>query len=222
MISRKQIPVTPWLLTILFVIISAGSILLGLLYYKSQKNRLLDDKKLELSAIADLKVRQIAQWRNDKLKDAALAGDNIPLVQQLSKFLHAPDDSTNRKGILASLKSFTRSTEYKNVFLIDSTGRVRCFFPVQDTAAAGHFRALSGSQAGQYNGILTDLYETGTPPKAWLDLIVPLVSSWKNDSTVFGMLALRIDPEETLYPLVQMWPLPSKSAESILIGRGSG
>ncbi|MGB8492662.1 MAG: PAS domain S-box protein [Bacteroidales bacterium] len=219
MISRRQNPVTPWLLTVLFVIISASSIILGYLYYKSQKNRLLNDKKLELSAIADLKVKQIAQWRNDRQEDAVLIGGNIPLVEQLSDFLHTPDGEMPQEKIISSLKSITRGTEYKNVFLIDSTARVRCYFPVPDTAAASHFRSLLLGLGNEHNGILTDLYETGTPPKAWIDLVVPLVSSWRKDSAVFGMLALRTDPQETLYPLVQMWPLPSKTAESVLIGQ---
>ena len=71
MISHRQRPATPWLLIVLFMIISASSILLGYFYYKSQKTRLLKDKNLELSAIADLKVSQIAQWRNERLGDAS-------------------------------------------------------------------------------------------------------------------------------------------------------
>ncbi len=34
---------------------------------------------------------------------------------------------------------------------------------------------------------------------------------------MFGLLALRIDPEEILYPLVKTWPVPSKSAEALLV-----
>ena len=59
MVSHRQKPATPWLLIVLFIIISASSILLGLFYYKSQKRRLLNDKYLELSAIADLKVSRL-------------------------------------------------------------------------------------------------------------------------------------------------------------------
>ena len=87
MISHRQKPATPWLLIVLFIIISASSILLGYFYYKSQKARLLNDKNLELSAIADLKVRQIAQWRNERLGDAILIGENTPFVRLLYEYL---------------------------------------------------------------------------------------------------------------------------------------
>ncbi len=90
MILHRQTPATPWLLIILFLVISVSSILLGLLYYKSQKNRLLNDKQLELSAIADLKVRQVAQWRNERMGDAVLIGENVSFIKQLSDYLHSP------------------------------------------------------------------------------------------------------------------------------------
>ena len=92
MISHRQKPATPWPLIVLFIVISASSILLGYLYYKSQKKRLLNDKSLELSAIADLKVKQIAQWRNERISDAVLIGENTPFLKLLSEYLHGTND----------------------------------------------------------------------------------------------------------------------------------
>src|SRR5665647_3208978 len=99
MISHRQRPATPWLLIVLFFIISASSILLGFLYYKSQKARLLKDKNLELSAIADLKVSQIAQWRNERLSDAVLIGENTPFIRLLYEYLHSKNNGNLRTEI---------------------------------------------------------------------------------------------------------------------------
>ncbi len=66
-------------------------------------------------------------------------------------------------------------------------------------------------------GTLTDLHRTDKVNFAHLDLIIPLVTTWRKDSSVFGLLALRIDPHEILQPLVQTWPVPSKTAESLLL-----
>ena len=67
------------------------------------------------------------------------------------------------------------------------------------------------------SGILTDLHEVRNISYIHLDLIIPLINTWQKDTTVFGCLALRIDPEEILYPLVKDWPVPSKSAEALLV-----
>jgi hypothetical protein len=142
MISHRQKPATPWLLIVLFIVISASSILLGYFYYKSQKTRLLSDKKLELSAIADLKVKQIAQWRNERIGDAALLGENTPFLRLLSEYLHGTHNKVLLSDIIANMKSVTRSIEYKNILLIDSAGNVRGYYPNQDTLMGEHLKLL--------------------------------------------------------------------------------
>jgi PAS domain S-box-containing protein len=217
MVSHRQKPATPWLLIVLFVVISASSVLLGYFYYKSQKTRLLNDKNLELSAIADLKVRQIAQWRNERIGDAILIGENTPFIRLLHDYLRTADNKSLSPDIVAGLKSVTRNIEYKNVLLIDSSGRVRGYYPGQDTLIGDHLKLLFPELMKLESGILTDLHKLSIVSYIHLDLVIPLISSWQKDSTVFGLLALRIDPEEILYPLVQTWPVPSKTAEALLI-----
>ena len=217
MISHSQRPATPWLLIVLFTIISASSILLGFLYYKSQKTRLLKDKNLELSAIADLKVSQIAQWRNERLSDAVLIGENAPFVKLLYEFLHNKNEKNLRPEIIASLKSVTRSSEYKNVLLIDSLGIVRGYYPNQDTMMGDHLKVMFPDYLKLESGILTDFHRTSNINYIHLDLVIPLIKTWQKDSSVFGLLAIRVDPKEILYPLVQVWPVPGKTTESFLI-----
>ncbi len=219
MISHRQKPATPWLLIVLFIIISASSILLGLLYYKSQKTRLLNDKKLELSAIADLKVKQIAQWRNERIGDAVLMGENAPFIKQLSDYLHSLDNNTLSAEISSNLKSLTKSLEYKSALLIDSTGRIRASYPNQDTVMGDYLKDLFPELINLRSGMLTDLHKTDGVDIIHLELIIPLIDRQKKDSTAFGLLALRIDPHEILHPLIQTWPVPSKTAESLLVER---
>ena len=217
MISHRQRPATPWLLIVLFIIVSASSILLGYFYYKSQKARLVKDKKLELSAIADLKVSQIVQWRNERLGDAILIGENTPFRKLLYEYLHSKDNAVLSPDIRSSLKSVTRSTGYKNVLLIDSTGTVREFYPDHDTLMSDRLKQMFPDLLKTETGILTDLHKTGQINYIHLDLVVPLINPWRKDTSVFGLLAIRIDPREVLYPLVQTWPVPGKTTESLLV-----
>ncbi|MCX6261794.1 MAG: PAS domain S-box protein, partial [Bacteroidia bacterium] len=205
------------LLIVLFIIISASSILLGFMYYKSQKARLLKDKNLELSAIADLKVSQIAQWRNERLSDAVLIGENTPFIKLLYEYLYSKDNANLRSDITASLKSVTRNSEYKNVLLIDSIGMVRGYYPNKDTLMGDHLKVLFPDLLKLESGILTDLHRTNNVNYIHLDLVIPLINTWQNDSSVFGLLTIRIDPKEILYPLVQAWPVPGKTTESLLV-----
>jgi hypothetical protein len=105
MILHKQKPAIPWLLIVLLAIVAVSSILLGFIYYRSHKNSLIRNKSLELSAIADLKVNQIAQWRNERLGDARLIGGNTPFIRLLYDYLHKEDSFELYPEIAASLKS---------------------------------------------------------------------------------------------------------------------
>jgi len=217
MISKRQKPVVPWLLIVLFVILSASSIILGFLYYKSQKNRLLRDKTLELSAIADLKVRQIAQWRNERADDARMIGENVPFVRLFYDYMSGTGIKVNKAEIIASLKSVITNTEYKNILLIDSTGKVRGFYPNQDTVLGNHMLNMFPEFIKLKKGILTDLHKTPGVSYNHLDLVIPLLTMWNKDPETFGLIIIRIDPQETFYPLIQTWPVPSKTAESLLV-----
>ena len=217
MIFKRQKPVVPWLLIVLFLILSASSIILGFLYYKSQKNRILRDKTLELSAIADLKVRQIAQWRNERADDARMIGENTPFVRLLYDYLYGEGTKIKKAEIIASLKSVISNTEYKNILFIDSAGNVKGFYPNQDTVLGDHMLQRFPEFIKLKAGVLTDLHRTSRVSYNHLDLVIPLLTIWSDDPEPFGLLTIRIDPQETFYPLVQTWPIPGKTAESLLI-----
>ncbi len=217
MILHKQKPATPWLLIVLFAIVAASSILLGIIYYKSHKRSLVRNKGLELSAIADLKVNQIAQWRNERLSDARLIGGNTPFVKLLYNYLHEEDPSGLYPEIASSLKSLAVNVDYKDVVLIDSLGKIVIKIPGNDTLCDGQIKIMLPELMKLRTGILTDFIREKNIDPVNLHLVVPLVNTWRNDSSAFGLLLIRIDPAEVLYPLVQTWPVPGKTTESLLV-----
>lgn len=217
--SHRQKPAAPWLLIILFLIIAVSSILLGYFYYRSQKTRLLNDKILEMSAIADLKVRQIAQWRSQRMSDAYLLEDNIPFITLLYDYLTVKGEDEMIPPVIESLKSITRNSEYKNVLLIDTAGNVRFFFPDRDSLPSQNLRSSIPDLMKLKVPLLTDLYRTGPVNSPHLDLIIPILKESKSGALPGGILAIRVDPGETLFPLVNTWPVPSRTAESLLVRR---
>ncbi len=216
MILHKQKPATPWLLVVLFTVIAVSSILLGVFYYRSHKKSLVRDTGLELSAIADLKVNQIAQWRNERLGDARLIGGNTPFVRLLYNYLHEVNPSGLYSDVDASLKSIAGQAEYKNVYLIDSLGRVRGTFPGSDSLFDENLKEIFPDLLKLRTGILTDFFREKNNSPIHMNLVIPLVNTWRDDSSAFGLLLVRIDPSEVLYPLLQTWPVPGKTTESLL------
>ena len=63
---------TPIYLLLIFVLFTIGIITAGVLYYKSNEKHYRTEVEQQLTAIADLKVSQIVQWRNERLGDAEM------------------------------------------------------------------------------------------------------------------------------------------------------
>lgn len=187
------------------------------MYYKSQKNRILHDKTLELSAIADLKVRQIAKWRNERGDDARLIGENTPFVRLCHEYLYSTEKIITRAEVVANLKSLIQNSEYKNILLIDSTAKVGAYYPNQDTVLGDHMLQMFPEFIKLRTGILTDLHKTSRVSYNHLDLVIPLLNHWDENPVQFGLIIIRVDPQVYLYPLIQTWPVPGKTAESLLI-----
>ena len=218
MITQRQKPPTPWPLLVLFFVITFSAILVGFIYYTYQKKNLLTEKQLELSTIADLKIRQITQWRLDRLGNANFLGENTLLVRWMSDFIKRPTLMPVRNNVLQSLKSLTENFDYKSVLLLDNLGNVKLGYHLQDTLLIGdHLRPLLSEIVKNRKVVLTDLHRASVVSFVHLDLIVPLIDRSVNDTLVLGLLALWIDPQKVLYPLIQSWPTPSKSAETLLL-----
>jgi PAS domain S-box-containing protein len=216
--QRKRSPVS-WPLLVLFFFISISSVIIGIIYYNSQKNNLLNEKQLELSSISYLKIKQISQWRLERLNDGKFLGGNTLLVSKFSEYLKNPSNSGLKKDILQSLNSLEHNFDYKNALLINISGDVKLAYPAVDTLIGDHLKPLLGEIIRQKDIVLTDLHKTKQVSFVHLDLVIPLIDRSISDTTVLGLLALRVDPRQMLYPMLQTWPTPSKSAETLLFRR---
>ncbi|MFZ1081884.1 MAG: hypothetical protein WAO19_08160, partial [Candidatus Kryptoniota bacterium] len=60
------------------ILVSVALIIVGLSYYRVEKNRIRLEKYDGIASVAELKVRQIESWRSERLEDArVLAGTSF-------------------------------------------------------------------------------------------------------------------------------------------------
>ena len=118
-----QRPPTSWPLIILFLIIIFSVSIAGITYYNYQKDNLMTEKLQELSAISDLKIRQITQWRFERLADGRFLGDDIMLQQRITEYLKHPSNTWAHKTTQRMLKSLTENFDYRSALLLDQKGK---------------------------------------------------------------------------------------------------
>ena len=70
------------------------------------------------------------------------------------------------------------------------------------------------------SGLVTfqDFYRDEHNQRIYLAVLVPIFDE-PADRRLLGVLVLRIDPTVYLYPFISRWPIPSRTAETLLIRR---
>ena len=169
-----------------------------------------------LEAVADLRTRQVAQWLNERLTQARFLGES-PHIAQLYTRWRDGGDLSSYEQLVQRLVEFRKTSGAHELMLLDDNAEVvfretapetaRPLAPELRTEAQ---RALARDEVG-----FTRLYrqdDARLPVR--MDVLAPLAGTGRPARAV---AVVQIDPEAFLFPTLRSWPLPSRSAESLLI-----
>ena len=210
---------TPLVLLIIFFVLIIVVNILCFFYFENQKDHIKKEKQNELMAIADLKVDQIVNWRNERLADLSAVLDNPLIISQLYHWLRDPKANRQKEEILTWMKSLHGHSRYERVIIINSEQSIQLLMPEgQDILGPNDKRLISESmKSGRM--IFSDLYSSKVAKATRLSLVAPIAPPGQNSGIPDGAFLMRIDPYAFLYPLIQSWPTPSRTAETTLVRR---
>ncbi|MFH1044267.1 MAG: PAS domain S-box protein, partial [Pseudomonadota bacterium] len=203
-------------LMLVFAVVAAGLVGAGILYSRYHEKLQREVIGRQLSAIADLKVIQLAQWQAERLADATFLSRSTAFTELVRHAFANPQDRQARERVHGWLRDLHQSYAYDRVDLFDAQGVARLSVPAQPVPA-GHARlAREALRAGQVT--FMDFHQHEPGEKIHLAILVH-ISGEKNGSQPVGLLYLGIDPADYLYPYIQQWPVPSDSGETLLVRR---
>ncbi len=211
-----------WSLVLAFFLFSMAIGIAGYIFYENQKESLKQEKWEQLGAISDLKVRQIVNWRRERLEDGAIISKSPFIAHHIQQWLQDPKTTGAEREILdwmASLQRPQQDQSYQSVLLLDAKGMVRLSVPEGEKILDPFSKVLALEAARSKKVILSDLYRDENPNAIQLSLFVPLFIPREGSSVPVAVILLRIDPHQFLYPLIQSWPTPSHTSETLLVRR---
>jgi signal transduction histidine kinase len=207
----------PWPLILIFLIFVILISLVGLFNYEGQKKEIKNDKQHELLAIADLKVSQIVNWRQERLADAETIHDNVLLGPQIQHLLQGPKETKERRNILTWMESFKETHQYDDILLLDKNGTILLSVARNSEVVGPDEKQLASEALRTRKMIFSDLYRSKVTDRIHLSIVVPILSEDKD--VTLGVFLLMINPNVFLYPRIERWPTPSLTAETMLIRR---
>ncbi|MHB8202150.1 MAG: PAS domain S-box protein [Desulfomonilaceae bacterium] len=203
---------------LIFVILAVGIFTGGYLFYRNYERKFRIGIENQLSSIADLKVDQIIQWRKERLGDAAIFFKNSTFSSLVLSYFEHPDNVAWQKQLGTWLGNVQARYKYDRIALLDSRGVERLAIPETSPPICGFERehALEVIRSGQVE--FTNFYRDNHSKRIYISVIVPVLDP-QNSARSIGALVMRIDPNQYLYPLIQSWPTPSRTAETLIVGR---
>jgi len=212
------------LLALAFTALVVGICVTGYRDYRSQSEILEADAGSQLSTVADLKVQQIVDWRRERIGDAVTIAGNPALSVRCphngadrpalprwlvgGSALCGPATTGEDERMRAWLNGYRRFYGYREIVLLDRQGVSRL------TASGGPFDdddavTLAREALRTGHAVVSDLHRHGPGP-VYIDVVAPLAAG-------NGAVLLTIEASRFLYPVIQSWPVPSRTAECLLV-----
>ena len=215
------------------VLITAMVMLMGFLFYQHQQRGAIKAAQANLELAHDLYARQISYWRTQHFALAHMLASDARVRLSAAVLTLEQHDNTSalqqaREQLYSVLSAVRQNYTFHDVFVADIGGKP--LFQLQHFAGGHTFKfqpvdisrtdiALSlEPKEGVFSSIYQPVAVRENPEHNHLhmNLILPLEVE-HDGAQVRALLVMVINPEAFLVPLLHTWPLPSESAEAILV-----
>lgn len=198
----------------LILVASIMVILIAILFYNNQKERIVTRTYNELGIITSIKAEEVRKWRQEHIRDGSVISNFLPVNRTMYSILGDEENEGLRKVVLKRLMLFMKDYDYHSVVVIDKTGKIRLNYP-PSTLTGIKFLPVSEFKSNEVE--FSDLHYSGDVEIPHIDMVIPVIPP---DSIAFqnsGTIILRINPEISLFPNLRILSTPTLPAEILLI-----
>ena len=205
-----------------FAILGITISVLSVIFLKMEAKSFKENVTEQLISITELKVNQVNWWLEERIANAKVIETNVSIRPYVFEQLYGKSSIKNTYDIQNWMNSIVINYEFSAAALLDTSG-----LTVLTSPQGLHFKEIESIPAYQQavktkSIVLEDLSnddKTADSPdnKIHLRFWVPLTDNQDPEQEVKAIVLLQLDPDITLYPLIQTWPGPSRSAETLLV-----
>ncbi|RJP47307.1 MAG: PAS domain S-box protein [Anaerolineaceae bacterium] len=206
------------LLLLVYLFLVAGIAASAYWSYTNYERQFRTQVESQLTAIANLKVDGLEDWRAEKLRDAKILYRSPALIALVEAYFEDPSDAETESVLHAWLNDLYSIYEYDRVILFDARGAIRLDIPDTHEPIPAHLQEDIENALESGEVIFLDLHREDVSHVNRLAVLIPLYVE-RDIKRPLGTVLLRIDPETTLYPYLSQWPGASESAETLLVRR---
>ncbi|NMF56964.1 PAS domain S-box protein [Pseudanabaena yagii] len=197
----------------------------GWLAFQWFGQRINQNTKEALLAIADLKSKQIQQWLSERKADAQIFA-GIHSLEQVLKAIQNRDKAlaVHQNALQEAINKTKEEYGYSRIIVIDLTGNIVAPVLNQDSDLAPEVLSVFRQKlipSPYYLGKaeLIDLYwrETPTGKSIVHGVIAPIYDHSNASLPLLGAVYMEFDASKYLFPLLQTWPNSNLTTETLLV-----
>ncbi len=208
-----------WIPFAVLAVFAVVTVLVAVLFYNDQKATLEQQALRQIQAVAELKTNEISRWRTLRVADGDVLQQNRALIDLAAKAISEPDNEQVFLAIEDWFEVLRSDPNYSAVYLVGRDGAITKTAGTTDAPDRIHIGEVSRDRMTS-GAFLTDFHQDEDDKSIHLYVVVPLNAS--SDGAATGSIVLEIDPELYLYPYLQTWPVPSDTAETLLVQQEGG
>ncbi len=209
---------TGYFFLLIFVLLAAGIFTGAYFAYHNYEKNYRAEIENQLSAVAGLKVNQLVQWRKERLEDGQVFYKNDVFSAMVKRYIQNKNDRDAKTGILTWVGQVQRAYNYDLMMLLDAHLNTIVVFPENKERARLVIDQRNTEMLTSGNIAFQDFYRNDQDQHIYLKILVPILEN-RFPKRLIAVLALRISPEEYLYPLIKKWPTPTRTSETLIIRR---
>ena len=201
----------------LIVALTVGYAAGGALWLRHRGRQIRAERFDDLASIGSLKAEAIAAWRAERIGDGAVLMESPDLAHGAADILRDPHSPAGKRT-LSLLRTLCDHYGYMGAQLVDPQGNV--VLNVLETGST-HREAIKtiAAAARERAPLLTDIHRSDDNGHPHIGVVAPLLSADPQSPRLVAAAILYCDARRFLYPLIQSWPVPSDTAETLLVER---
>ena len=184
---------TTYIFIMTFILLAAGIITTAFVYLKGYERRYRAQIEDQLSAIAGMKKKELANWRQDYLKNAAVLFKNTSFHALTQRYFENPGDADAKRQLEEWIGLYPDHYFFDQACLIDTQGVARMSLPAGLPNICSAIREDISKVLRSKQIELKDFYYSRESRRVELALLIPILDETDRDRPL-GVLALQIDP----------------------------
>ncbi len=169
-----------------------------------------------LQSIADLKAEQLENWLHERMGDLLVLQVRGSVANRSYRW-QVHGDETAKRELLERLQPYMSGLRYNSIFVLDAQGKLILSVGTARHAQNEQLQAAERRAVETMTVLRTDIHVSDDENReGMIDFVAPI--RVPADGSVH-VVVLHVHASDFLFPYIKSWPVPSKTAETLVFRR---